>query len=195
MILPMDFGDLEDVVSKVSEHAQAAVFDHRLSHGTYTPFTGAEAVAALYEHNLPGMLVTTYMMDIDVSIRRVRDRIPVVIERRSVNGDVVRAGIGRVAAELVDGPDRTRLPRRVMVRIEAVSREDDQDVADAVVPSWNPQDAVRFPLALLPPKLAADPNALRGQRLIAMVNIGAPTSSELYLHSFEQALEPDAELA
>jgi hypothetical protein len=188
-ILPLDFADLDEVVAKVSEHAQAAVFDHRLSYGGFAPFTGAQAIAALYEHRIPGMLVTTFTMDVDVSIREVRDRVPVLVERRAIDGDAVREGILRAAREIAEGPDPSRTPRRVLVRIESISDEAGHRVADAVVGSWDPNDAIRFPLELLPEHLRTDPEALPGRRLTAMVNIGARDRGELYLRDFE-LLEP-----
>lgn len=189
------FMDLDDMVAKVSASAQAAVFDHRLSYGAHSTFTGAQAIAALYDHHVPGMLVTTFMVDTDVSIRQVRDRVPVLVERKAVDGDVILAGLQRASSELTVGPDPTRLPRRVLVRIEAVSSEDGEPVADAIVPSWNPKDAVRFPLRLLPTELQGDPESLRGTRLLAMVNIGALTREEIFLRDFEVAPEADPELA
>ena len=189
-----DFSDLEDMVSKVSATAQAAVFDHRLSYGAHAQFTGAQAVAALYDRRVPGMLVTTFMVDTDVSIRQVRDRVPVLVERKAVDGEAIFEGLQRVAAELRDGPDASRLARRVLVRIEAISNEDGEPVADAIVPSWDPKDAVRFPIRLLPAKLQVDAEALVGRRLMAMVNIGAASRAELFLRDFEPAADPDSEL-
>jgi hypothetical protein len=189
------FSDLEDMVVKVSDAAQAAVFDHRLSYGAHATFSGAQAIAALYEHRVPGMLVTTFMVDTDVSIRQVRDRVPVLVERKAVDGDVILSGLRRAADELRIGPAPARLARRVLVRIEAISTEDGQIVADAIVPSWDPKDAVRFPICLLPAGLRTDVEALIGQRLIAMVNIGAQARSELFLRDFEAVRDPDPELA
>lgn len=189
------FTNLDDMVAKVSASAQAAVFDHRLSYGAHSTFTGAQAIAALYDHHVPGMLVTTFMVDTDVSIRQVRDRVPVLVERKAIDGDVILAGLQRASSELTAGPDPTRIPRRVLVRIEAISNEDGESVADAIVPSWDPKDAVRFPLRLLPPEFHGDPESLRGTRFMAMVNIGAPTRDEIFLRNFEVAPDPDLELA
>lgn len=192
-VLDLDFHDLDDMVGKVTAAGQAAVFDHRLTYGGHVPFTGAEAVAELYAHRFPALLVTTFTMDADVSIRLVRDRVPVLLERRAVRGESIREGIVRAAAELWTGPDEARVPRRVLVRIADVSTEGGRDVVDAVIPSWDPNDAIRFPVDLLPGWAHNGTEDLRGVRFFAEVNIGAPTRDDVYLRSFEAAAEPDAE--
>jgi hypothetical protein len=50
---------------------------------------------------------------------------------------------------------------------------------------------IRFPLSLVPDELRDQ--VVQDGHLIAMVNIGAERSEDLYLHSFEAAPEPALE--
>ncbi len=76
----------------------------------------------------------------------------------------------------------------MLLRITNVTDESNEKVVDAIIPSWNPRWAVRFPVSLIPSdlhdKLAPD------IAFFAQVNIGAEKSEDLYFREFELVPEP-----
>ena len=77
----------------------------------------------------------------------------------------------------------------MLLRITNITDESNEQVVDAIIPSWNPRWAVRFPVSLIPSGfhdiLAPD------VAFFAQVNIGAERSDDLYFREFELAPEPD----
>jgi hypothetical protein len=186
------FDDIDVLVKHVIENAQGALCDHRLTPRGLANFYGAALVAALFDRCIPAILTTQYAgIDADVSIRKWRDRIPVLLSSDETDALAIRTGIEACVAELHGNVPSTRRPHRVLLRIAAISEESGEEVVDAVIPSWNPRRAVRFPASLIPgglrDELAPD------TRLFALVNIGAESSEDLYLRQFESATEPDTD--
>lgn len=191
-ILENRFDSPRELAEAIRNEAQAAVCDHRLRHHDYARFDGAALVAQLYELRIPSLLVTQFInIDADVSIRRWRHRVPALLRRDEADSERIRQGLMVCFQELAGNPPPDRKPWRTMVRVEGIGRESGEDVIDAIVPSWNPREAVRFPCSLLPTQLRGD--VQEGFRLLARVNIGAKDATDLFLYDFERAPEPDSD--
>ncbi|MBW4576087.1 MAG: hypothetical protein KME08_12470 [Aphanothece sp. CMT-3BRIN-NPC111] len=190
VIVENSFIQVEDLASYIAKNAQYAVCDHRLSPYGLANFYGSELVAILYDFKIPSILITQYTdMDIDVSIRKHRRKIPIILDRENVNSLSLKTGIEDCILEINGRISRQRKPYRTLVRVEGISEEAGEKVIDAIIPGWNPRRAVRFPASIIPEalhsKLATD------VRLVAHVNIGANSSEDLYFDKFELAPEPD----
>lgn len=190
-ILSCPFPDPGDLVRRVKEAADAAICDHRLRPGGCAPFNGAEAAARLYREKVPTILQTLYLpMDGDVSIREYRREIPALLAKADADPERIREMLEFSRREIEGEVLPGRRPRRTLVRIEEIAREAGEEVVDAVVPGWNPRQAVRFPTKLILRDVAVD---LRpGQRFFAMVNVGAECEEALFFYGFEMASDPDA---
>lgn len=186
------FKQLEDLAAEVVRTgSQAAVCDHRLTPQGFATFNGAPFVALLYDKKVPSVLITTYDMDVDVSIRKCRHKIPVLLDRdAATDPDIIRQGLLESARELQGDLSIDRRPHRSLVRVTNIDTESNEPVLDVIIPSWNPKRAVRFPLSLVGWSIQND--VRQGTRLFAQVNIGAEDPQELYFTDFELALEPDS---
>ena len=177
-----------------SAGCDAVICDHRLSQTGFASFTGAEFVANLFREGIPGVLLSTFSaIDSETSIKLHRAEIPSLMDRSALDPDELVAALKRCESELAGEIAPERRLWRTLVRIENVSSESEIPVVDAVVHTWNPDRAVRFPLDLI-----EDRNIRRGlatglglpMRLFAQVNIGCRSESELYFREFEGAPEP-----
>jgi hypothetical protein len=190
IILGPRFDRVEDLVAKVLDSADAAICDHRLRPRGFAQFDGAEAVAALTMERVPSLLVTQYIdIDSDVSIRRWRYRVPVLLSRDDADPDRIVQGLNECVRELRGEHPSSRRPWRTLIQVDELDRESGERVIDAHIPSWNPHQAVRFPVALVPRALRA--NLVPGAYLFAKVNIGAERAEDLYFNDFELAPEPE----
>ena len=116
-----------------------------------------------------------------------------LLARDEVGPDQLADAI-KVCSDEIDG---RRLPSRrgwrTLVRVVAKDVEGGEDVLDAIIPGWHPDEAVRFPAELLGRHRNSLPEE-RSDRLelryFASVNIGAEDAGELYLEGFEPAIEP-----
>jgi hypothetical protein len=82
-----------------------------------------------------------------------------------------------------------RVALRSLVHVEERTTESGIQVVDAVIPGWNPNTKVRFPLDLIAHDLW---DAVRaGAYFIAFVNRGAEKEEDLFLERFELAPEVD----
>ncbi len=80
-----------------------------------------------------------------------------------------------------------------MVRVVGVSTEGDSLVADAILHSWDPDRAIRFPLELIEDSRIRDllpVNFSGALRLFAQVNVGCREDHELFFRAFELAPDP-----
>jgi hypothetical protein len=181
-----------DAADEILQGSDAAICDHRLRRAGYAQFDGAELVAQLVERGFPAVLLTVFAdQDGDSSIRRWRHKVPVVLDRDAAGETAFRQAIEDCRREIAGQAKPTRRPRRTFVRVLNLRSENDLRVVDALVPSWNAQKAVTFPLELVP-------EAFRGQigenaLLTAMVNLGAAQASELFFEGFEVPPDPDSE--
>lgn len=182
--------ELEEVLQQMN--AQASVCDHRLTHRRFSTFNGASHVAYEYDRRLPSILITQYVdIDVDVSIREHRRKIPVLLSRDLAEPENMRLGLRLAVEELNGRVPLQRIPHRALVRVTDIGNESNQTVVDALVSAWNPYRAVRFPLSLIPEELHR--SVAPGVRFIANVNIGAETAEGLFFFGFELAPEPNPE--
>ena len=169
--------------------AVSAICDHRLLHG-YAAFFGAEAVAELIGNRIPAFLVTQfYDMDIDTSIRRWRSKVPFIVGRDELDDEIIRSAIEGTFREIEGDLMPNRRPYTALVRVDSMSKEGGSDVLDVVVPQWNPNRAVRFPLELIEEDVRGQIQP--GTRLIATVNTGADEPADLYFEGFQIAPAPE----
>lgn len=174
------------IAAAVRNSAQAAICDHRLSFHGYAQFYGASVVAKLIQQGTPALLVTQFVnQDNDVSIRKWRRYIPVVLRRDDLDETQIVSGFGSCLKEINGEYLPGRKPWRSLVRVVDISFEDKQKVVDVIVPSWQPKESVRFPASLVPSAFRA--KLAPGLRLFAMVNIGAEKSEDLFFYDFELA--------
>jgi len=145
------FRNIEELAAFIKAEAHGAACAHRLADYGFAHFYGAKLVASLYDLQIPALLVTQYAdIDNDVSIRKWRDKIPVLLHRNEVDADTIRQGIAKCASELHGDVPYSRRPHRVLLRITDITDESNEKVVDVIIPSWNPHWAVRFPVALIP---------------------------------------------
>jgi len=88
-------------------------------------------------------------------------------------------------------PDRR--PWRTLVRIEEVNRNSEKPMVYAVIPGWEPDKVVRFPLVIFHQKQREI--VVPGARFFAKVNIGASHHDELYFEDFEVIEKPRGKYA
>jgi hypothetical protein len=190
LLINRRFRSIEDLAVFIQAEAQGALCVHHLASYGLAHFYGAKLVATLYDLKVPALLVTQYVdIDNDVSIRRWRDKIPVLLSRDEANADSIQQGITSCVAELQGQVPSSRRSHRTLLRVINVTNESNEKVVDVIIPGWNPYRAVRFPASLLPGDLE---DIVAPQiRLFALVNIGAERSDELYFREFELAEEPD----
>ena len=132
--------------------------------------------------------------DADVSIRKYRRFLPVMLPREKVNLETIKLGLLTCIDELSGNVPSSRKPYRAIVRVEYLFEENGEKVVDAFIPSWNPHKAVRFPIWLMPDELRMrlerfwkEPSSVH---LFAQVNLGAVEAEDLFFYDFEWA-EPD----
>jgi hypothetical protein len=186
------FIDIDVLASHIEKNAQGALCDHRLANYGRTNFSGAKLVAALYDRKIPSILMSQYTnIDADVSIRKYRRKIPVLLSRDEANAAAIKKGIEDCILELTGKVPITRIPHRTLLNITHITNESNEKVIDAIVPSWNPHKAVRLPVALIPQEMHS---ALAVDTwLFADINTGAEKSDDLYFDNFELTPEPDAD--
>jgi hypothetical protein len=75
--------------------------DHRLQPRGFANFFGSELVSALYRKGIPSILMTLYSdQDSEVSIRKDRQFIPVMLTRNEMSIEAIRAGFQACQREL-----------------------------------------------------------------------------------------------
>ncbi len=184
------FKRLEDLAAFIKSEAQGALCAHRLSRYGSAPFYGAKLVASLYDLKIPALLITEFSsIDNDVSIRKWRDKIPVLLNHDEADAESIRRGIEQCLSELHGDPPEARVPYRVLLRVRNIGNEANEEVVDVIIPGWNSRRAVRFPASLIPPDLRD--KLAPGVRFFARVNIGADKADDLYFRDFELAPEPN----
>ncbi len=191
--LTTNFRDVEFAVEEIKNMADAALCDHRLFLNGYANFSGACLVDRLYRKFLPAILITQFLHDdSDITIRKYRERIPVLLTRDETNSETIRKGLSVCQDELSGCyvlP--TRKPWRTLVRIEAVEQTGTEDIVRAVVPGWNPYEQIGFPADLMPIDIRRSMSQYLGQGdfyTFAQVNIGAEKPEDLYFQDFEPTL-------
>ena len=164
------------------------ICDHRLSQTQFASFSGAAFVAKSYEEGIPGLLLSTFSsIDDDTSIRLYRAHIPSVISKGDLDPDVVLDGLQMCASEIAGEIRPERRASRTLVRIINVSMESQIPVVDAIVHTWDPGKAIRFPVDLIENERIREMLTFdfAGElRLFAEVNVGCSEDSGLFFRSF-----------
>ena len=175
----------------------AVIADHRLSQTGFASFTGAEFVASLYDLGMPAVLLSTFAaIDGDTSIKLHRARIPSLIPRSSLDPREIMVGLELTQSELAGNVSAERRPWRTLVRIEGISSEGEIPVVEAIVHTWKPDLAIRYPLDLIEDlymRKHLTNNNSWPVRVLAEVNVGCDDANDLFLRSFEWAPEPTVE--
>jgi CheY-like chemotaxis protein len=184
---------IDDCITTVTSQAEAAILEHHLKSDHYANFMGAEAVAQLYRQQFPSLLVTDWAdADID-NIRLFRRYIPVLVESRDANHETITLGFKQCLNEFEKQYTPDRKPWRTLVRIEEVNLDSEIPIVYAVIPGWEPDKVVRFPLVIFPEVLRK--MVVPGARFFAKVNIGATHHDELYFEDFEVIEKPRGKYA
>ncbi len=185
---------IHDAIVQIRGNANAAICDHRLSPRGLASFSGAELVAELYGSAFPAVLISQYFkVDQNVSIRKYRSKIPILLARDQLGPDQLADAIQICSDEIRGELSPSRRAWRTLVRVVAKDTEGGEDVLDAIIPGWRPGEAVRFPAELLGRHRNVLPEGRSdglGLRFFARVNIGAEDAGDLYFEGFEPAKGP-----
>lgn len=191
LIVEGNFKEVNDLVSQIPQDTFGVLCDHRLSKSGLADFYGSDLVATLYDLKIPALLDTQfYDMDSDVSIRRRRHKIPVLLNKDNVDSNTITEGIQLCHRELNGNVLSHRRPHRNIMWIVDLSKESGDKVVDVIIPGWNPSKAVRLPVSLIEEWITEFQPEI-GKYLIANVNNGASNSEDLYFTHFEIAPEPE----
>lgn len=184
------FKTMDALVKEIASQAQAAICTHRLGTLGGKPLYGAELVATLYDLKIPALLVTQYS-DIDkhTSIRKWKDKVPVVLHPREFSSEDVQQYLEECAMEIQGHPPEHRVPYRVLLYVHNVEGTGEDTVVDVQVGRWDHYQLVRLPLSLIPERFHA--NTKRGTWFFAHVNIKAKYQEDLYFREFELTTEPE----
>ena len=178
-----------------ANNCTAVICDHRLTPRGFASFTGAEFAANAYVKSMPALLLSTFSaIDGDTSIKLYRARIPSLISRNDLEPRKIIDGLQRSARELAGHIPSDRVLWRTLVRIEGISIEGETPVAEAIVHTWKPGLAIRYPLALIEDEPIRQHLMINNSwpvRLFAEVNVGCTDAIDLFLRSFEWAPEPN----
>lgn len=188
LILPSprrSLASVDELLADILPRASAVVCDHRLSPKQLAQFRGSEVVARLYDERIPSLLLTQFAeMDSDVSIRRWRHKIPVVLARDDADAPSVILESLQLCDQEIEGVVAPfRRAHRSLVRIAESRTEDGTEVLDVFVLQWRPHTAVRLPAECIPAALRVD--IVAHPILIAQVNLEARDATELFFRDFE----------
>ena len=183
IIFGESFKSLDDLVAKVSAaKVDAVICDHRLRPRNYATFHGAQAVARLFDSKIPALLISKYTrIDVETEIRPLRAKIPVLLPKDEVGPESLVNSLIKCRSELTGTIPQSRRPHRTLVRIDELSG----NLVVAFVPAWNPDEAVRFPVSIIPMQYQL---TLKGDdRFFAHVNTDAEKADDLFFQKFEPA--------
>ena len=185
------YQNLARAVTDVAGEASAAVCDQRLRPRNFAAFDGAELAAQLFVKRIPTVLVSQYIgrEEYDMSIRRWRDKIPVVLDRDQATPAALKRGLEIVKEEIAHVVAPSRRPHRTLVRFESAEHRPDGDWAHLVVPGWRAEETVTVPVDVLPRGIRG--RLRKGVHFFASVNLGAATAADLFFTDFEPAPDPD----
>ncbi|GCE17871.1 hypothetical protein [Dictyobacter kobayashii] len=187
--VPQELHTIPEIVDFIQEYAQAAICSHRLGSYNESLFYGAELAAALYDAGIPTLLVTQYLeIDQHSSIRRWRDKLPVVLRLREFDFSTLGHYLDLCVSELQGHIPESRIPYRVMVGVEHIEGMAGDQYVDVSLDYWDRYQRIRMPLEVFPPELRDKIEP--GSWLFAMVNIEAEFAHELYFRDFTLAPEP-----
>lgn len=178
------FKTKDELVQATRKDAQGLMCDYQLTTHKFAPCSGAEVVSALYDLQFPAVLVTRFKQsDID-QIRPLRRKIAVILSPKDIDVDDVSRGLEQCRREFKSQFVASRKPWKTLLRVEDVDTLGSARFVKAVIPAWNPDEGIRFPIEMLPADLRGSVQS--GTHLSAQVNIGAETANDLFLEAFEK---------
>lgn len=175
--------DVDKFIREMISNTQAAICDHHLRVGDYSPVNGDHIVARLYKEKFPALLCTRWEAAEINQMRPLRRYIPVLINPGDLTPDTIVDGIRQCIEEFRGNFREERQPWRTMVRIEDIMKEDSGEYFYFFLPTWDAQTPFRLPLSELPESLR--PVKLP-HRLHAYVNLGADSAEELFFERWEK---------
>ena len=125
-------------------------------------------------------------------LREQRDRLPVVLGRDDFRIENIQSYLEICRNEVNDTPIRSRLPHRVIIRVDEVRRDLGPPRIDAVISSWSPDHAVSIPAACISEEIIE--KLCEGTYLLGDVNIGAESEEELFFKNIDEIVETSIEL-
>jgi hypothetical protein len=194
-----DVPTLELAVGLLKESAGAVVCDVQLNNlHQGMQFHGAQLVADLVDsHDMPCVLITSFVPDVGMLIRPHRRRIPVLLMRDEIEEpEVLVEGFGRCRNEIDHGPEAERLTHRVPLFVERVGLAETGVALDARVGGWAHKMPMRFPATMLGEEYADQERAagLVGKVFFALVNLGAEREPDLFFEEPELEFIDSAEI-
>ncbi len=181
------YQSVEQLIDAIVDSDAEAVFcDNHLNRGGYANFFGAEIVSRMNSSGIPSILTTQYQGADEVSLRKWRPDIPVILDKGELSQEQFEASLEKCSREILHqetAADRT--PHRVIVRVDEVIDDDLIVFVDA----WDSRKALRLSLDQLPEGLRGA--AIPEKFLIAHVNIGAEEVGDLFFKDIEIAPDPD----
>lgn len=190
IIVESSDGSVQETAQQISQLADVALIDHRLSYGGWANFDGATLAEALAEINFPAVLITMFKsLDAAGSIRRRRARIPAVLGRDEIEPATLAAALALAQREVAGQQPTERRPYWALLEVEAVDGSGDSKFVDASIPQWRSQHAIRFPLEMVPQQLRE--GLRRGDSLLAQVNINADDDDDIFITDIQEGPEPD----
>ncbi|MDH5880386.1 hypothetical protein L8S15_14920 [Vibrio sp. S/42/10] len=176
--------DKNRLLDAIFEHdVYGVVSDHHLSPGKLASFYGAELLADLYDSKVPSILITQFFdEDADTSIRRFRQKLPVVIGRGGNDDDDLIGNLLNLSKrELENGPNFDRKPHRALIRIDDFNSTVAHGAVEGVITNWNSDVIVKFPLDIIPSSVRSKLSTDDVNRLMAFVNTGAEDSKDIFI--------------
>jgi hypothetical protein len=191
--VPLSLQSIDDIIDFVRETAQGVLCTHRLKQRGQTYFYGAELAAALYDAKIPTLLVTQYTaIDLNGSLRRWRDKLPVVFNPREFDTDTILDGFDLCMQELQYGNfSDTRLAHKeVCFNVVNIEFEGSEQMVDVnITYNWDHYQMIRFPMSLIPADL--HPQIVHDCWLQAEVNVGAHFCDDLYFRNITLGENPE----
>lgn len=170
---------IDDILSM---GAEGVISDHRLAPGHLASFFGADLLAALYDREIPTILITQfYDEDADSSIRLYRDKLPSVIGRGSQSPCLFDRLLKFSKNELLTDKDVTRKPHRALIRLDEARVHLSEGMLEGIITNWNSEIGVRFPVELIPAHVREKIKSQDVAHISAFVNIGAKDPKDIFI--------------
>lgn len=172
------FQTVGSLVDAVRAKADVAICDHHLI-ANYAGFDGAEAVASLYERQLPAVLVTAWSKAELQEIQPFRRHIPVLLTPQEAEIERIARGWDVCRQEFMGQFLPSRRPWQTLVQIEDIDGED----VFVTLPGWRSDEVIRLPKGAIKKDLQR--YVKPGERFFAMVNKGAEQQADLFFEDFQ----------
>ena len=178
--LPQNEGisDINFFLSSI-KNSDAIVSDHHLRKKNYFPADGAVVCSHCYDLLIPSILVTKWEQADVHEIRKLRPKIPVIINPEDFNPDSLIHSLEICINEFKGVMIPQRKTWRTLVRIDDL----DELHFYVIIPSWNPNEVISIAKKELDNSVAQ--SLRQGQRVHANVNIEAKQPYELFFQNWE----------